>query len=57
MSNPKLIQLSDGNTIPQLGLGVWQADNDQVIKAVHLSLIHISEPTRPPVASRMPSSA
>ncbi len=21
--------------IPQLGLGVWQADNDQVIKAVH----------------------
>ena len=25
--------------------------------ALHLSLIHISEPTRPPVASRMPSSA
>ena len=25
--------------------------------AVLLSLIHISEPTRPPVASRMPSSA
>ena len=24
---------------------------------VELSLIHISEPTRPPVASRMPSSA
>ena len=38
MSNPKLIQLSDGNTIPQLGLGVWQADNDQVIKAVHHAL-------------------
>ena len=26
-------------------------------EAKHLSLIHISEPTRPPVASRMPSSA
>ena len=25
--------------------------------AFYLSLIHISEPTRPPVASRMPSSA
>ena len=28
-----------------------------VAHAEHLSLIHISEPTRPPVASRMPSSA
>ena len=26
-------------------------------KVLTLSLIHISEPTRPPVASRMPSSA
>ena len=26
-------------------------------QALDLSLIHISEPTRPPVASRMPSSA
>ena len=28
-----------------------------VTALLHLSLIHISEPTRPPVASRMPSSA
>ena len=26
-------------------------------KSLHLSLIHISEPTRPPLISRMPSSA
>ena len=30
---------------------------DNKIDAMVLSLIHISEPTRPPVASRMPSSA
>ena len=36
----------------------WQ-EVFQVMKGkdLHLSLIHISEPTRPPVASRMPSSA
>ena len=34
------------------GRAQYQACFDQ-----HLSLIHISEPTRPPVASRMPSSA
>ena len=34
---------------------------EEVIEALHLghslSLIHISEPTRPPLLSRMPSSA
>ena len=29
----------------------------RVVSPIALSLIHISEPTRPPVASRMPSSA
>ena len=29
----------------------------ELLPVHHLSLIHISEPTRPPVASRMPSSA
>lgn len=38
MDKPKLIQLSDGKTIPQLGLGVWKADNNQVIKAIHHAL-------------------
>ena len=38
MDRPKLIQLSDGKTIPQLGLGVWKADSNQVIKAIHHAL-------------------
>ena len=38
----------EGRTIVQAADGV---------EALGLSLIHISEPTRPPVASRMPSSA
>lgn len=29
-----LIQLNDGNTIPQLGFGVWQVPNDEVVDAV-----------------------
>ena len=41
-----------------LAAGIAAADF-KVVKQTHqdLSLIHISEPTRPPVASRMPSSA
>ncbi|QIG07194.1 2,5-didehydrogluconate reductase DkgA [Proteus sp. ZN5] len=38
MDKPKLIKLSDGNAIPQLGLGVWKADNHQVVKAIHHAL-------------------
>lgn len=38
MDKPKLIKLSDGNAIPQLGLGVWQADNHQVVNAIHHAL-------------------
>ncbi|RYE85921.1 MAG: hypothetical protein EOP19_08245, partial [Hyphomicrobiales bacterium] len=29
-----LLQLNDGNTIPQLGFGVWQVSNDEVVPAV-----------------------
>ena len=32
-------------------------DENHMLIVASLSLIHISEPTRPPVASRMPSSA
>ena len=38
--------------IEQGEIVVREGDNE-----TYLSLIHISEPTRPPVASRMPSSA
>lgn len=33
-----LIQLSDGNFIPQPGLGVWQADQEQASNAVYTAL-------------------
>ncbi len=29
-----LVHLNDGNTIPQLGFGVWQVENDAVVNAV-----------------------
>lgn len=32
MSHAKLIPLNDGNTIPQLGLGVWKADGGQEVE-------------------------
>jgi 2,5-diketo-D-gluconate reductase A len=31
---PPDITLNDGNTIPQLGFGVWQVDNDEVVEPV-----------------------
>lgn len=34
MDKPAMITLSDGNLMPQLGLGVWKADNDKVGDAV-----------------------
>ena len=36
---------------------LWQDIADEVDTDIGLSLIHISEPTRPPLLSRMPSSA
>lgn len=35
MTHPTVIKLHDGNVMPQLGLGVWQASNEEVITAVH----------------------
>ncbi len=34
MSEQALIQLNDGRQIPQLGLGVWQASDDEARAAV-----------------------
>ena len=33
MANPTVIKLQDGNVMSQLGLGVWQASNEEVITA------------------------
>ena len=30
MANQTVIKLQDGNVMPQLGLGVWKAGNDEV---------------------------
>ena len=35
----------------------YQSQEDFLLEAFNLSLIHISEPTRPELVSRMPSSA
>ena len=50
---PDIIEYAEeeGKKIPVV------TDMDLCMKDHGLSLIHISEPTRPPVASRMPSSA
>lgn len=38
MANPTVIKLQDGNVMPQLGLGVWKAGNDEVVPAIHKAL-------------------
>jgi 2,5-diketo-D-gluconate reductase A len=38
MTNPTVIKLSDGNVMPQLGLGVWKASHEDVIPAVSKAL-------------------
>ncbi len=38
MTHPSQIKLSDGNLMPQLGLGVWQASHDEVVPAVQKAL-------------------
>ena len=38
MANPTVIKLQDGNVMPQLGLGVWQASNEEVITAIQKAL-------------------
>ncbi|CDH21619.1 2,5-didehydrogluconate reductase DkgA [Xenorhabdus bovienii] len=38
MDQQTIIKLVDGNLMPQLGLGVWQTSNEQVVKAIHTAL-------------------
>jgi 2,5-diketo-D-gluconate reductase A len=38
MQHQPLITLSDGNTIPQVGLGVWRADDKQAAQAVETAI-------------------
>ncbi|NHB96315.1 2,5-didehydrogluconate reductase DkgA [Photorhabdus stackebrandtii] len=38
MDNQPIIRLADGNHMPQLGLGSWAADNQQVITTIHAAL-------------------
>jgi 2,5-diketo-D-gluconate reductase A len=38
MANQTVIKLQDGNVMPQLGLGVWKAGNDEVVSAIHKAL-------------------
>lgn len=46
MANPTVIKLQDGNVMPQLGLGVWQASNEEVITAIQKALEFPSRPAR-----------
>ena len=38
MTHPTVIKLHDGNVMPQLGLGVWKAGNEDVVSAIHKAL-------------------
>ncbi|MBD2821006.1 2,5-didehydrogluconate reductase DkgA [Xenorhabdus sp. 42] len=38
MGQQTIIKLVDGNHMPQLGLGVWKANNEQVVPAIHTAL-------------------
>lgn len=38
MTHPTVIKLHDGNLMPQLGLGVWKAGNEEVVSAIHKAL-------------------
>lgn len=38
MTDQPMIRLHDGNQIPQLGLGVWQATDDEAAQAVEVAL-------------------
>ena len=46
-----------GHPLPAATLALAKQADAILLGAVGLSLIHISEPTRPPSTSRMPSSA
>ncbi|MFO5742019.1 aldo/keto reductase, partial [Klebsiella pneumoniae] len=54
MTHPTVIKLHDGNLMPQLGLGVWKAGNEEVVSAIHkaLEVGYRSFVTAAPVKSR-----
>ena len=43
----KNVRLNNGVMMPAIGFGVFQIPENETERAVNLSLIHISEPTRP----------
>ena len=57
----KEVKAAEGMTILEAaqsaGIFIPTLCHHEKLEPYGLSLIHISEPTRPPVASRMPSSA
>ncbi len=53
MANPTIIRLQDGNVMPQLGLGVWKASNEEVIAAIHKALEVAIDRLIPPQHIRM----
>lgn len=48
MANQTVIKLQDGNVMPQLGLGVWKAGNDEVVSAIHKAPKSAIGPSIPP---------
>lgn len=52
MANPTVIKLQDGNVMPQLGLGVWQASNEEVITAIQKALEVVIARLIPPQPTR-----
>jgi hypothetical protein len=58
MTHPTVIKLHDGNLMPQLGLGVWKAGNEEVVSAIHKALeVGYRSLTPPPHTKMRPVSA
>lgn len=58
MTHPTVIKLHDGNLMPQLGLGVWKAGNEEVVSAIHKALeVGYRSLTPPPPTKMRPVSA
>lgn len=58
MTHPTVIKLHDGNLMPQLGLGVWKAGNEEVVSAIHKALeVGYRSWTPPPRTKMRPASA
>jgi 2,5-diketo-D-gluconate reductase A len=58
MTHPTVIKLHDGNLMPQLGLGVWKAGNEEVVSAIHKALeVGYRSLTPPPRTKMKPASA